>query len=451
MAQSNHPHHVSIASSNFWPEPTGISRTVGEFAQFLADSGVRVRVATAMPYYPQWRIWPEYRGRWWCAETQNGVTVFRAWHYVSPRPTTVTRLLHETSLSLFAVPTLVRTLWRSDTVFIVSPALSYALTASLLAAILRVRRILVVKDVMPDAAIELGMLRNPIVIRASRLCARWVYALAHEIHTLCDGMRRRIAHDTRHAEKISIIPDTIDATELAPVPLRENAFRRQFVPDGTFAVVHSGNMGRKQDLDLLLRAAEKLRGDSGVHFYVFGDGADKTRFLQSLEERQLSNVSHFPLQDRGMLRHMLSGADVVLVSQLPAVVDIVVPSKLITAMAGGAMIVSACATESETAKLVTASGGGIVIPSSDAEALVAAIQAIRSGETDTERCRLDARAYAIAHFDRDRVYGPIAESFGGVGRNTKQEANFQESPEPVYSATAAPLAHSADGREKGVV
>jgi colanic acid biosynthesis glycosyl transferase WcaI len=323
-------------------------------------------------------------------------------------------------------------MWKCDVIYIVSPALSYALTASLLAAILRVRRILVVKDVMPDAAIELGMLRNPFVIRASRLCARWVYALAHEIQTLCDGMRLRIAHDTRHAEKITIVPDTIDANELAPVPLSENAFRRQFVPDGTFAVVHSGNMGRKQDLDLLLRAAEKLRNDPQVHFYVFGDGADKTRFLRSLEERQLNNVSHFPLQDRWMLRHMLSGADVVLVSQLPAVVDIVVPSKLVTAMAGGAMIVSACVDESETAKLVTACGGGMVIPASDAEALVAAIRAIRNGEIDTERCRLDARAYAIAHFDRERVYGPIAESFGGQRRDTRLEADSQERSEPAY-------------------
>jgi colanic acid biosynthesis glycosyl transferase WcaI len=355
------------------------------------------------------------------------------------------------SLSLFAVPGLLRAMWKCDAVFIVSPALSYALTASLLAAILRVRRILVVKDVMPDAAIELGMLRHPLVIHASRLCAFFNDTATTEIYTLCDGMRRRIARDTSHAAKISIVPDTVDANELGPVPLGENAFRRQFVPDGTFAVVHSGNMGRKQDLDLLLRAAERLRDDPRVHFYVFGDGADKARFLRSLEERKLRNVSHFPLQERWMLRHMLSGADVVLVSQLPEVVDIVVPSKLITAMAGGAMVVSACADESETAKLVTASGGGIVIPAGDPEALVAVIHAILGAEIDTERCRLDARAYALAHFDREKVYGPIAEAFGGVRQNTRLEADFQESSEPAYCVPAAPLSHPADGIQKGLV
>src|SRR3989454_2808998 len=57
------------------------------------------------------------------------------------------------------------------------------------------------------------------------------------------------------------------------------------------------------------------------------------------------NVSHHPLQERSLLSHVLSGADVVLVSQLAEVVDIVVPSKLVTAMGAGAMIVAARSEE----------------------------------------------------------------------------------------------------------
>jgi hypothetical protein len=129
-------------------------------------------------------------------------------------------------------------------------------------------------------------------------------------------------------------------------------------------------MGEKQDLHLLLRAARRLKDNANIHFYVFGDGAVKREFLRVRDDWGLANVSHFPLQERSLLPHMLYGADICLVTQLPEVVDIVVPSKLITAMGAGAMIVAACAEQSETASLLRASGGGIVVPASDDQAVM---------------------------------------------------------------------------------
>jgi colanic acid biosynthesis glycosyl transferase WcaI len=272
----------------------------------------------------------------------------------------------------------------------------------------RVRRVLIVKDVMPDAAIELGMMKSRFMIRLSRWLARRVYQAAHEIHTLGDGMVQRIARLTDDVSKIRIVVDTIDPDELAPVPPAENRFRRQFVPEGTFAVLHTGNMGKKQDLDLLLRAADRLRDDPRFRFYVFGDGVCKDQFLARRTELQLTNVEHHPLQDRAMLRHMLSGADVVLVSQLPEVVDIVFPSKLVTALSAGAMIVVAAAPESEAAKAVVRTGSGLTVPASDDAALVTALRAVAGGAVDTATCRRLARAFALGTFGRDVVYGPIA-------------------------------------------
>jgi len=218
-------------------------------------------------------------------------------------------------------------------------------------------------------------------------------------------MARRITAGGARSDKIRIVPDTIDANELAPVRLEGNRFRKEFAESTTFAVVHTGNMGKKQDLGLLLRAAVKMRQDPGVHFYVFGDGAAKAAFLEERAARNLGNVSHHMLQPRSMLTHMLSGADVVLVSQVAEVGDIVVPSKLITAMAAGAMIVAACSGDSETAQVVTQSGGGVIIDAGDDEALVVVINRIRCGEIRCDDYRRKARAYAVSRFDREGVYG----------------------------------------------
>lgn len=404
--------HVVLISSNFWPERTGQSQTTAELAFFIAEQGVPVRVVTAMPFYPEWRIWPEYRGALWRTEHPQGVTVYRSWHFVSPNPSTLTRILHELTLSLLAFPNLIRGLVGARAAFVVIPALSYAFVGTVLAAVLGVRSVLIVNDLQPDAAIELGMMRNRLMIALSRWMARTSYLLANEIYTLSEGMRRRIARDVRHPEKIRLVPVTIDPAELEPIPHSHNEFRRRFVPPGVFAVLHTGNMGQKQDLGILLRAANRLRDDSTVRFYVFGDGATKDAFLKQREALRLDNVEHHPLQDRRLLSHMLSGADLVLVSQHSEVADIVVPSKLITSMGAGAMTVAACSDESEPARLLAQSGGGIVIPAGDDIALVGLIGRLQRGEIDVTTCRNRAREFAIARFGRPAVYGPIAATLG---------------------------------------
>jgi colanic acid biosynthesis glycosyl transferase WcaI len=123
------------------------------------------------------------------------------------------------------------------------------------------------------------------------------------------------------------------------------------------------------------------------------------------EAMGLENVSYYPLQPRAMVPHMLSGADVVIVSQVAEVVDIAVPSKLITAMACGAMIVASCAPESEAARLVLEAGGGVVVAAGDDAAMVAVITQVRQRSLDVEGHRDRVRRFASGRFDRDTIYG----------------------------------------------
>jgi colanic acid biosynthesis glycosyl transferase WcaI len=359
-----------------------------------------------MPYYPEWRIYPRYRERIGLTEKLGDILIHRAWHYSRPAPGVFGRLAHEASLCIFSIPQILRAIDGADIVYIVSPDLSLAFVASVLSRVMGKRRALIVQDVQPEAAVDLGMLRNKRLVRVAEWMARSIYESSHEIYTLSEGMRRRVAPRTSNPEKIALMPNTIDVVELAPVEGTESRFRQTFVKGDTFAVVHAGNMGQKQDLDLILRTAQRIKHNSRIHFYVFGDGAVKDEFLRKRDEANLTNVSHFPFQDRGMLPHMLREADAVIVSQLPEVVDVVVPSKLMTAMGAGAMIIAACAGSSETTKIMRESGGGIVIPASDDSALSETLEALSTGSIDAASCRKAARAYAVAHFDRNAVYRP---------------------------------------------
>ena len=398
---------VAIITSNYWPEKTGIGQVTTEFAEYLTSNSVHVSVVTALPYYPEWRIHEEYRRQLWETEEHEGVVIHRAAHYAAPNPTTLGRIWHEVTLCALSFPNMVRVVRASSACFIVSPDLSHAFVGCLVSRALRVPIILIVQDVMPDAAVEMGMLSNKLAIGISRWLANKIYFYADRILTLSDGMKARIGGDPGLQGKISVVPNTVDPNELRHTPNLGMPFREKFVPSGTMSVVHTGNMGEKQDLFLLLRAARSLREDSRIHFYVFGDGAVKESFLRLRELWSLKNVSHFPLQERAFLPHMLYGADVCLVCQAPQVIDVVVPSKLVSAMGIGAMIIAACPTDSETAKVLRASGGGLIVPPSDEKALVGAIQDVALGRIDVRQHRRSVREYALRHFSREAVYGPV--------------------------------------------
>jgi colanic acid biosynthesis glycosyl transferase WcaI len=416
---------VAIITSNYWPEKTGIGQVTTEFAEYLASNGIPVSVATALPYYPEWRISDEYRGRFWLSEDRKGVVILRAAHYAAPNPSTLGRIWHEVTLCVLSTPNMIKALRGSVAAFVVSPDLSHAFVGCLFARAMKVPIILIVQDVMPDAAVEMGMLTNKSAIRVARWLANKIYSYADRILTLSDGMKSRIGRDPGLQDKISIVPNTVDQEELRHAPDLGMPFRERFVPSGTISVVHTGNMGEKQDLFLLLRAARCLPQDSRIHFYVFGDGAVKESFLRLRDLWSLKNLSHFPLQERAFLPHMLYGADMCIVCQASQVIDVVVPSKLVSAMGVGAMIIAACPADSETAKVLRASGGGIIVPPSDEKALVRAIQDVALGRIDVRQHRQSVREYALRHFSRESAYGPLVAQLKHKHhpRRSEQEQN----------------------------
>ena len=75
-----------IYGLNHAPEPTGIGKFTGEMAAWLASRGHEVRVVTAPPYYPAWRVGPGYSAWRWQREEIEDPRVYRCPLYVPAQP-----------------------------------------------------------------------------------------------------------------------------------------------------------------------------------------------------------------------------------------------------------------------------------------------------------------------------------------------------------------------------
>ncbi|MGB6974498.1 MAG: WcaI family glycosyltransferase [Terracidiphilus sp.] len=413
---------ILILSINYWPEETGIGAFTTYRAEYLARVGHEVTVCTTFPYYPEWKVAPSYRGKWWSSETRNGVRVLRTRAYVPNPVTSLKRIVHEGS---YVAGSLMRAMatGRPDVILAVSPPLGLGMSAHVLSRFWRAPYVFDVEDLQPDAAAELGMLPRW-ALRGLYAVERMAYRNAARVSTLTRGMRSRIVEKGVPAEKVVLFEPCADESLFEVAAEAGLAFRKKFGLEGKFVVTHSGNIGMKQGLDVILEAAALSREDAQVQFLIVGRGADRERIERRAGEMGLDNVRFLPLLGAAEFRGLLAASDVCMVTQRSMVSDIVFPSKTVTYLAAGCAVIASVSAGSEVAQCICESGAGRVVQAEDGRALHEAIDGMRGGEL--EECRTAARAYARSRWSAERVLGFLERSLAAVCETTPTPLAKQE-------------------------
>jgi putative colanic acid biosynthesis glycosyltransferase WcaI len=396
---------------NYWPEDTGIAVFSTGRCEYLAARGHEVTICTTFPYYPAWRVTESYRGALVRRERRHGVTVLRSWSYVPHEVTSARRVLHEAS---FIASSCLRAFATRppDVVFTTSPPLGLAASTILLGRVWGVPYVFHVADLQPDAAVDLGMLPPGRVVRWLYGLERLAYRRAALVSTLTESMRERIVSKGVPAPRVTLFSDWAEPA-LFDVPAGGRDFRRAMGFGDRFLVVHAGNMGVKQGLDVVLEAARRCdRPD--VLFLLVGDGAVRPGLEARARELGLRNLHFMPLLPREQFHDLLAATDVALVTQQRVVSDIVFPSKVLTLFASGRPVVASVNAGSEVARVVRQAAAGVVVPPEDPAALLAAVVALRDDAATRGGAAERGRAFARDHWGRDRILPDMEASLLGV-------------------------------------
>jgi colanic acid biosynthesis glycosyl transferase WcaI len=225
-------------------------------------------------------------------------------------------------------------------------------------------------------------------------------------------MRNRIIAKGVPEQKVELLEPRMDDTSADISPAEGIEFRRKYRIQDELIVTHSGNMGVKQGLDVILDAAALNRSDDSVLFLLVGNGVDRDRIGRRVAELELRNVRFLPLLPEGDFRGLLAASDVCLVTQQHSVSDIVFPSKVVTYLAAGCPVVASVNANSEVARTIDKSGAGTVVEPEDAKALLAAISELRKADLQ-ELGRL-ARKYASVRWSSVRILGHLERCLVGA-------------------------------------
>lgn len=297
---------------------------------------------------------------------------------------------------------------KADVVIASSGPLTIGIPALVAARIARRPMVFEVRDVWPEGAIQLGMLRNKLAIAWGRALEAACYRSAVHVVALSPGMEEWVRRIPGAAPS-SVIPNACDndlfrdASDLAAPSLP--------VASGQHLVIYTGSLGLMDDCGQIVDAARHLQinGAHDISLVIVGDGKERAKLERQARSLGLTNIHFIGQHPKRTVALWLRSAKCALITfkDVP-VLSTVSPNKFFDALAAGVPVVQT--TVGWLKRLIEQEQCGLNVPANDGQAMAVAIERIcRDAEL---RSQMSIRALSLARlrFSRDR----LAEEFRRV-------------------------------------
>jgi glycosyltransferase involved in cell wall biosynthesis len=256
-----------------------------------------------------------------------------------------------------------------------------------------------VRDLWPEALVNVGALNNPAAVWWLRRMARRIYRAADHIVALSPGMKEGIVRTGTAAEKVTVIPNGSDLDLFRP-GLDGRAARARLGLGLRFAAIYFGAMGLSNGLEYVIEAARVLaeRGAHQIVFVLLGAGGRQAELETLARTYGLRNVVFAPAADKEEVARVVAGCDVCLTIYRAAKEHTWSPNKLFDALAAGKpVLINVPGWLRET---VENNQCGRYVDPCRPEALAEALEALSRDPALCRQMGQSARALAERQFDR---------------------------------------------------
>lgn len=247
------------------------------------------------------------------------------------------------------------------------------------------RVVAMLQDVWPDNAVQSGLIsRGGLLYRFFEAWQRYVYKKADKLICISDDMKDFIVSKGVDEKKIEVIYNWGYSDEVVDIPWEENEFVKKYRLKKDFYAVYAGNIGKMQNVDLVIRAARKL---PDTEFLIIGDGARRAEIEKQAEGQ--ANVRMLPLQPPELAEHIYCMAGVNIIPLVEGGPKTAMPSKTGVVLSCGRPAIFCFGAGTRFAQTVQECGAGTSVSATDETELA---DAIRTLQAETGR---EPRSYAL--------------------------------------------------------
>lgn len=253
-----------------------------------------------------------------------------------------------------------------------------------------------VQDIFPyNAAFSGKIKRDSLAFKVLAGIQRYGYRQSDHIITISEDMKNTLVEDGTNASKIEVVYNWSYQDGLYDRDkLDFSAVAHMFCKD-YFNVVYAGNIGVMQNVDLLIEAAKRMKGEQTVWFHIIGNGVYKDTLEAKTKEYGIKNISFWPMQPPELAPVIYSAADVNVIPLEKEIYKTALPSKTATCLACQKPIIFAIGKESEFGRWMEEKNGCALIDSNDAAGLC---EKIKELQRQPAKC-ITQECYQ-AHFSR---------------------------------------------------
>ena len=398
----------------FPPEGNAPATRVHAMAKHWVRAGHEVEVITCAPNVPAGILYDGYKNRLLQRETIDGIQVTRVWTYLAANAGFARRILNYLTFGLTGgIAALLAK--RPDVVIATSPQPFCGWAGQIAAGIRRLPFVLEVRDIWPASILATAAMRQGAAIRLLEKAMNCSYRAAPWIVTVGDGYARELQSIGVADSRITVIPNGVDPEMFSPRPA-DPELRKKLGIEDRFSCAYVGTVGMSCGLDVVLRAAKKLKseGDDSIRFLIVGDGAVRLAIQAEATSKALDNIVFTGRLDQTEVPKLLASVDSCLVHLRKApIFTTVLPSKIFEAAALARPII--LGVEGDAARLVTKSAGGICIEPENETQLLAALRELQSDDFMRENMGRQGKSYFSSNFDRAVLAAEYADLLASIG------------------------------------
>jgi len=316
---------ILLITTNYWPEPTGIAVYTTDLSENLKAKEHQVSVLTSLPHYPWWKVPVEFSHLGEGVSSHNGLEVIRAKHFVPPKMNVMLRMRFEMSLWWNLRRISNKLIGKEfDVVIACMPTVASGIVGKRISKRLKVPFGLIVQDLSGAGAKQSGLRGGALISKIANAVEGRALNAADGLVVVSPAMQDVVISLGIESRRINQILNYSARTITSE---DKTSARRKFgwaIED--FVVIHTGNMGAKQDLENVVRGADALTGESQIKIYLVGHGNQEC-ILKALCGGK-SKIAIMPAVSDEDYSALLSAADLLLVNERSTQMDMSLPSKL---------------------------------------------------------------------------------------------------------------------------
>jgi len=399
--------NILFLTDNFPPEVNAPATRTFEHCQEWIKKGHQITVITCAPNFPHGKLYNGYKNKLYKCELINEIKVIRVWSYMSSNSGFSKRVADYLSFAFMSF--FVGIFQKYDVIIATSPQFFTTWSGWALSKIRRKPWIFELRDLWPESIKTVGVMKQGYIINLLEKIELGLYKSCNRVVAVTDAFKNNLIARGIENNKIEVVTNGSNMELFYPRKV-DISLLKSLGLEGKFVVGYIGTHGMAHNLDFIIKAIEKI-SDSDVHFLFIGDGAMKSKIVNTSKELQLKNISFLDSVSKDEVPRYLSIIDI---SLAPLKKDdnfkTVIPSKIFESSAMQKPIL--LGVQGQAQEILEKYGAGVCFEPDNEKDFIEKLSALKD-ISFYQKCQ-DGCVKLAADYDRKKLADKMLDIFDKI-------------------------------------